>query len=167
MSSKVSAIPQGYHSITPSITCRDAARAIEFYKNVFGAQAINIMPGPGGRVMHAELRIGDSVIMLADEFPGMSAAPTPTSTPSFYLFLYTEDVDTMFNRAAAAGCQVTMPLQNMFWGDRYGKVTDPFGHQWGLATHVEDVAPAEMERRSAEFTAKMAEMAKAAAAGTN
>jgi PhnB protein len=167
MTSKVSAIPQGFHSITPSITCRDAARAIDFYKNVFGAKEIAIMSGPGGEVMHAELRIGDSAIMLADEFPGMSAAPAPTSTPSFYLFLYMEDVDTVFNRAVAAGCQVTMPLQNMFWGDRYGKLTDPFGHHWGLATHVEDVAPAEMERRSAEFAAKMAEMAKAASAGQN
>jgi len=168
MARKASAIPEGFHSITPSLTCRDAARAIEFYKKAFGATEISSMPGPGGRVMHAELRIGDSVIFVADEFPGMSAAPTPTSTPSFYLFLYTEDVDTAFNRAVAAGCQVTMPLQNMFWGDRYGTLTDPFGYRWGLATHIEDVTPEEMQRRSAEFTAKMAEMSKtAAAAGTN
>jgi len=97
----------------------------------------------------------------------MSAAPVPTSTPSFYLFLYTKDVDSAFQNAVAAGCKATMPLQNMFWGDRYGKLQDPFGYQWGMATHIEDVAPEEMKRRSAEFTAKMAEAAKAGAAGKN
>ena len=162
MPSKVRSIPEGYHSISPAITCKDAARAIDFYKQAFGATEINRMPGPGGRIMHAELRIGDSVIFLADEFPGMSAAPAPGALASSYLFLYTEDVDTVFNRAVAAGAQAAMPVADMFWGDRYGKLTDPFGHSWGVATHVEDVSPDEMMRRSAEWTANMA---KAAAAG--
>ena len=118
------------------------------------------MAGPGGRVMHAELQIGDSRFMIADEFPGMSAAPNPTAAlQSSYLFVYTEDVDTAFNRAVKAGARPDMPPSNMFWGDRYGKVTDPFGHQWGIATHVEDVAPEEMQRRSEEWSKQMAKAA--------
>ncbi len=162
MPSNVRSIPEGYHSISPALTCKNAARAIDFYKQAFGATEINRMPGPGGQIMHAELRIGDSVIFVADEFPGMSAAPAPGATPSSYLFLYTEDVDSVFNRAVAAGAKAAMPVADMFWGDRYGKLTDPFGHSWGIATHVEDVSPEEMARRSAEWTANMA---KAAGAG--
>ena len=162
MPSNVRPVPEGYHSLTPAITCKDAGRAIDFYKQAFGATEIMRMPGPGGRVMHAELRIGDSVIFVSDEFPGMAAAPTPGAIPSSYVFLYTEDVDTVFNRAVAAGAQPTMPVTDMFWGDRYGKLTDPFGHSWGLSTHVEDVAPEEMARRSAEWTANIAKAAAAA-----
>ena len=162
MSDHVRPIPEGYHSISPAITCKNAAAAIEFYKEAFGATEFVRMPGPGGMIMHAELRIGDSLIFVSDEFPGMSVAPTPGAVPSYSLFLYTPDVDAVFDRAVAAGAAVTMPLTNMFWGDRYGKITDPFGHSWGVATHVEDVAPEEMERRSAEWTAGMN---KAAAAG--
>ena len=106
MQDKVQPIPEGYHSITPAITCKNAASAIDFYKEAFGATEINRMPGPGGMIMHSELRIGDSVIFVSDEFPGMSAAPTPGATPSYYLFLYAPDVDTIFNRAVAAGAQV-------------------------------------------------------------
>jgi len=159
MSNPVSAIPKGYNSITPAITCKDAARAIDFYKKVFGATEIMRMPGPGGVIMHAELRIGDSVIFINDEIPGIAKAPDGTSLNPVYLFLYTEDVDSLCNRAVAAGSKVTMPIANMFWGDRYGKFTDPFGHSWGVATHVEDVAPDEMKRRSAEWTASMAKAA--------
>jgi PhnB protein len=156
MSNPVRAIPEGYHSISPSLTCKDAARAIEFYKSVFGATEIMRMPGPGGIIMHAELRIGDSVIFVNDEVPGIAVAPAPDGTPSSYLFLYTEDVDAVYNRAVSMGSKVAMPLENMFWGDRYGKVLDPFGHQWGVAQHVEDVAPAEMKRRQEDMAAKMA-----------
>jgi PhnB protein len=163
MQDKVQPIPEGYHSLTPAITCKNAANAIDFYKEAFGATEINRMPGPGGMIMHSELRIGDSVIFVSDEFPGMSAAPTPGATPSSYLFLYAPDVDTIFNRAVAAGAQVAMPVVDMFWGDRYGKLTDPFGHSWGIATHVEDVSPDEMTRRSAEWTAKMTKAAAATA----
>ena len=150
--------PEGYHTITPGLTCRGAARAIEFYKKAFGATEVMSMPSPDGKIMHAELRIGDSILFLGDEFPGMSAAPS-ASLPSSSLFLYVTDVDSVFNRAVAAGGQATMPVQDMFWGDRYGKVTDPFGHQWGIATHKEDVAPEEMERRSATFFKDMAKAA--------
>ena len=150
MATKVRPIPEGYHTITPQLTCRDAARAIEFYKNVLGARELNRAAGPDGKIMHAELQIGDSRIMLNDEFPGMAAAPDPTRPHSSSLFIYTEDVDTLFNRAVKQGCRVDMPLDNMFWGDRYGKFTDLFGHQWAVATHVEDVAPAEMQRRMDE-----------------
>jgi PhnB protein len=158
----VKPIPEGYHSITPEITCRDAAKAIEFYKNVFGAKELMRMPGPGGQIMHAELQIGDSKLMLNDEMPGMSVAPTPAKLHASSLFLYVKDVDEVFRRGLKAGATQDMALENMFWGDRYGKFTDPFGHQWGLATHVEDVAPDEMRRRSEEMTKKMS--AKAAGA---
>jgi PhnB protein len=165
MQNNVQPIPEGYHSISPAITCKNAAKAIDFYKEAFGATEVNRMDGPGGMVMHAELRIGDSMIFVSDEFPGMSAAPTPGATPSSYLFLYTEDCDETFSRAIAAGATSTMPMADMFWGDRYGKLTDPFGHSWGIATHVEDVSPEEMERRSAEWTAAHAQKAAAATAG--
>lgn len=163
MPDNVRPIPEGFHSLTPAITCKDTAAAIDFYKEVFGAAEINRMLGPGGRVMHAELRIGDSVIFVSDEFPGMPSAPTPGAVASFYIFLYTPDVDAVFNRAVSAGAQVGMPVTDMFWGDRYGKLTDPFGHSWGVATHVEDVSPDEMARRSAEWTANMTKAAAAAA----
>ncbi len=160
MPNPVRAIPEGYHSISPSLTCKNAASAIDFYKSVFGATEIMRMPGPEGKIMHAELKIGDSIIFINDEFPGMAAAPAPGVTPSTYLFLYTEDVDSVYNRAVSMGSKVTMPLDNMFWGDRYGKVMDPFGHQWGVAQHVEDVAPDDMKRR--QDAAMAASMAKAA-----
>ncbi len=162
MSNAVSPIPEGYHSVTPYLTCKNTAEAIEYYKSVFDATEIMRMTGPDGKIGHAELKIGDSHIMLADEFPGMNAAPTPGVKNACGIFLYLENVDDVFQRAVAAGANVDMPLDNQFWGDRYGKITDPFGHQWGLAQHVEDVAPEEMKRRSEEFAAKMA---KAAAAG--
>jgi PhnB protein len=158
-------IPEGYHSITPALTCRDAGRAIDFYKKAFGATEIVHMSAPDGKVAHAELRIGDSVIVVSDEFPGMSAAPAPTRTPSVYFYLYVTDADAVFKGAVAAGCRVDMPLTDMFWGDRYGKVTDPFGHSWGIATRTEDVTPEEMERRGAEFMAKAAQSRKAAGQG--
>jgi PhnB protein len=109
--------------------------------------------------MHAELKIGDSPLMLNDEFPGMATAPGPSGEQSSSLFVYTEDVNAVYNRAVQAGCKVDMPVTNMFWGDRYGKFTDPFGHKWGVATHVEDVSPEEMKRRSDEMMAKMAKSA--------
>ena len=159
--SAVRAIPEGYHSLTPAIVCKGAARAIEFYKEVFHAKELNRMTGPNGSIGHAELQIGDSRLMLSDEFPGMASAPGPNPITSNSLVFYTDNVDSVFDRAVKAGAKVEMPLQNQFWGDRYGKLRDPFGHSWGLAQHVEDVAPAEMERRSKEW---MAQMSKAAGA---
>lgn len=155
----VKAIPDGYHSITPSLVCKNAAQAIEFYKEVFQAKEKMRMTGPGGSIGHAELVIGDSPLMLSDEFPGMASAPGPNPTNSYYLFVYTENVDALYDRAVKAGCKVEMPLQNQFWGDRYGKVRDPYGHQWGLAQHVEDVSSEEMKKRSEAW---MKQMSKAA-----
>jgi len=150
----VQAIPRGFHSLTPGLACKNAAQAIELYKKAFGATEHSRMDGPEGRIMHAELQIGDSMLFLADEFPGMTAAPAPGVPPAQSLYLYVEDVDATYEHAVAAGCQAAMPVQDMFWGDRFGKVVDPFGHHWNLATHVEDVAPAEMERRAKEWLAK-------------
>jgi len=149
---RVRPVPPGYHTLTPYLTVDDAGRALEFYKRAFGAAELMRMPGPGGRIGHAEMRIGDSVFMLSDEFPGVSTCRSPRSLggTTFQLFLYVPDVDTAFARAAAAGCKVKTPLADMFWGDRYGKLEDPFGNEWGLATHREDVKPAEMARRAAE-----------------
>jgi PhnB protein len=158
MANNVQAIPAGFHSITPALTCKNAAKAIDFYKQALGAKEISRMEMPGGGIGHADLQIGDSHFFLNDEYPDMAAAPDG-KVPSVSLFVYTEDVDSIFNKAVAAGCTVTMPLQDMFWGDRYGKFTDPFGHHWGLAQHIEDVAPDEMERRSKEWQASMAKSA--------
>ncbi len=146
-------IPQGYHSLTPYLACRDAASAIDFYKRAFGAQEIYRMPGPGGKIGHAELKIGDSFLFLSDDFTGQYTATTggPLS-----LHLYTENVDELFRRAISAGAREEMPVQNMFWGDRYGKLIDPFGNRWGLATHIEDVTPEEMQRRMASASAQAA-----------
>jgi len=156
MAKAVNPIPPGYHSITPSLTCRDAAKAIEFYKKAFGAQELMRMPSPDGKISHAELKVGNSVIFVSDEFPGRTAAPSPSAMPSSSLFMYVEDVDTVYNRAVAAGAKSTMPLQDMFWGDRFGNVVDPFGHQWGMAMRIEDVAPEEMGKRAQAFFAKAA-----------
>lgn len=148
--SKVRAIPEGYHTVTPYLVVRDAARAIDFYKRAFGATEVMRMPGPGGKVMHAEIQIGDSRIMLGDENPQMGAkSPQALNGSPVSLFLYVEDVDAVYKQAVAAGAKQTMPPQDMFWGDRYGKLDDPFGHQWGVATHKEDVAPEEMTKRAA------------------
>jgi PhnB protein len=154
----VKAITEGYHSLTPYIACRNATAAIDFYKRAFGAQEIMRMPGPGGKIMHAELKIGDSFLFLADDFSGQY---TGTTGGPISLMLYTENVDEVFNRAVAAGARAEMPLQNMFWGDRYGKLTDPFGNLWSLAMHIEDVSPEEMQRRSAAAAAQFAAGGKA------
>ncbi len=156
----VKAIPQGFHSLTPSIVCKNAARAIEFYKEVFQAKEKERMTAPGGLVMHAELIIGDSVLMLCDEIPGMASAPAAgNNPPSYNLFVYVDNVDVTFQRAVQAGSKIEMPLENQFWGDRYGKVRDPFGHVWGLAQHVEDVPAGELKRRSEAFAAQRAKAA--------
>ena len=158
----VQAIPQGFHSVTPGLTCKNASQAIDLYKKAFGAVERSRMAGPDGKIVHAEIQIGDSILFLSDEFPGMSAAPSPNALPSQSVYLYVQNVDSVFKQAVAAGCREGMPLADMFWGDRFGKVIDPFGHHWNLATHIEDVAPAEMERRSKEWMAKMASAAKSA-----
>jgi len=148
---KIAAVPKGYHTVTPYLTVRGGAEAIEFYKRALGAKELMRMPGQDGKsVMHAELRIGDSIVMLSDEVPGMSTTHAPTSLggATSMLFLYVPNVDAAFKRAEDAGCKVLKPLADMFWGDRYGQLEDPFGNQWALATHKEDVSPKEMARRA-------------------
>jgi PhnB protein len=159
MPSKVKPIPEGYHTITPYLAVQDAAKAIDFYKRAFGAKEIMRMDGPPGKIGHAELQIGDSRIMLADEMPGMSRSPKSLGGSPVGIFLYVENVDSVFNQAVSAGAKVTAPLEDMFWGDRYGKLDDPFGHSWSVATHKEDVAPQEMAKRSKEAMAKMTKQA--------
>ena len=154
---RVRPVPAGYHTVTPYLTVDDGARAIDFYVRAFGAREKERMPGPGGKIMHAELRVGDSVVMLSDEFPGMSTARSPKALGGTTggLFLYLPDVDAAFKRAVEAGGKVLMPLTDMFWGDRFGKLEDPFGNQWTMATHVEDVPHDEMRRRADDAMAKM------------
>jgi PhnB protein len=160
MPKQVQAIPQGYHSVTPYLVVNNAARAIEFYERAFGAKEIMRMDGPPGKIVHAELKIGDSMVMLSDEMPGAGArSPQSLGGTTCGIFLYVENVDTVFNQAASAGAKVDMPLADMFRGDRYGKLTDPFGHSWSLATHKEDVAPEEMKKRAKEAMAKMGQQA--------
>jgi PhnB protein len=153
----VSPIPAGHHTVTPHMVLRNAAQAIEFYKKAFGAVEVMRMPGPEGKgVMHAEIKIGDSFIYMADEFPGTSlAAPEKFGGTTVSIHLYVKDADALFNQAVAAGAKVAMPLMDMFWGDRFGKLTDPFGHSWSIATRKEDVSPEEMGRRGAEEMKKM------------
>jgi uncharacterized glyoxalase superfamily protein PhnB len=155
MPNSVKAKPEQYHTLTPNLICRNASAAIDFYKKVFGATELMRMPGPGGVVMHAELKIGDSTIFISDHMSKSSLKwPQAGETSPQYLHLYIDDVDRTFQQAVNAGATVEMPLQDMFWGDRYGKITDPFGQQWGLATHKEDVAPDEMQRRMQAMAAK-------------
>jgi PhnB protein len=152
----VKPIPEGYHTLTPHMTVRDAARAIEFYKKAFGAVERGVMKGPDGKVMHAELRIGDSIFMLADEFPEFGGlSPQSTGGAGMGLHIYVEDVDSAFDRAIGAGGTVEMPVADMFWGDRYGKLVDPFGHKWSIATHTRDVSMKEMEEAQEEFMSRM------------
>jgi len=147
MTDKVTPIPEGFHTLTPHLVVRDAERAIEFYQQGLGAQLLRKAYGPGGKVMHALLKIGDSMLMLADEFPDWgSFGPKSLKGSSVTIHLYVEDVDAFVAHAAAAGAKITMPLQDMFWGDRYCKLEDPFGHQWSVATHVRDVSPDEMQQ---------------------
>ncbi len=152
----VKPIPEGYHSITPYLSVDDASKAIEFYKRAFGAKERVLMPTPDGKVAHAELEIGDSLIMLSDPFPQATGkSPKEVGTTTVGIFLYTEDVDEIVQQVVDAGGTITTPVENMFWGDRYGKVSDPFGHEWSIATHVEDVSPEEMEERAKAAMAAM------------
>ncbi|MEK6675321.1 MAG: VOC family protein [Planctomycetota bacterium] len=150
MASKAKAIPDGHHTVTPHLVVRGAAKAMEFYKNAFGAKELFRVPGPDGKtVMHAEMMIGDSPFYLCDEFPDMGAtSPATLKGSPVTIHLYVQDVDKTYSQAVSAGAKATMPVSDMFWGDRYGKLEDPFGHHWSVATHTEDVAPEEIAKRS-------------------
>lgn len=152
------AIPEGYHSITPSFTFKDCRRAIDFYKKAFGAKAGSIFPSPDGKgVMHATLEIGNSIFMMGDEGPGTGCQSAETLGHSpISLYIYTEDVDALFKKAVSAGAVVTMPLGDMFWGDRCGQVKDPFGYAWMIATHKQDLTPEQVRKGAELFFAQMA-----------
>ena len=152
----VQPIPEGYNTLSVSLAVENAAAAIDFYKRAFGATERMRMGGPGGTIAHAELEIGNSVVMLADPFPISTVRPPKEiGGTSVSIFMYTEDVDAVVQRAVDVGATVVMPVADQFWGDRYGTVSDPFGHHWAIATHVEDVRPEEMARRGREAMAAM------------
>jgi len=149
----VKPIPEGMHTVTPLLTCADAAAAIEFYRKAFNAQEVSRLPGPDGKLMHASIRIGDSTVMLTDEFPQMGGlGPKTLKGSPVTIHLYVEDADAVAERAVAAGATITMPVQEMFWGDRYGQLEDPFGHRWSVGTHVRDVTPEEMQQAMSKMS---------------
>ena len=154
MAAQVRPVPEGYHSVTPYLIIKGAAKALEFYQRAFGAKETIRMPGPGGKITHAEMRIGNSIVMLADEHPEINArSPESFGGSPVMIHLYVEDVDAVFNQAVAAGAKVERALADQFYGDRTGGVKDPFGYSWYIATHKEDVSPAEMQKRMAAMAA--------------
>lgn len=156
MSERVTPIPPGFHTLTPHLTVRNASEALEFYKKAFGAEVLHVSHMPDGRVMHASIRVGDSMLMLNDEMPEHGAlSPLSTGGSGVTLHIYTENVDDSFARAVSAGATVKMPLADQFWGDRYGLVSDPYGFQWSLATHVRELSPHEMEREQEKVFSAM------------
>ncbi len=150
MTNQIKAVPEGHHTLTPHLIVKGADEAIEFYKKVFGAEEITRLPGPDGKsIMHAALQIGDSRLFLVEEFPQMgSGGPLSIGGTPVAIHVYVEDADAVFNRALASGAQVRMPLENTFWGDRYGQFTDPFGHRWSVATRKEELTPEEIGKRA-------------------
>jgi len=150
MTTPVKPIPNGFHTVTPHLVVKGASAAIEFYKKAFGAEELSRLAAPGGQtIMHAQIKVGDSIIMLVDEFPQMGCkGPLTLGGTAVFLHLYVENADAAFARAVAAGATSVMPVNDMFWGDRYGVVTDPFGHAWSLATHKEDLTPGQIAERA-------------------
>lgn len=149
MTTKTRPIPDGYHTATPYLVIKNAGKAIEFYKEAFGATELTRLATPDGNVMHAEIKIGDSPIMLCDECPDWNAlSPQTIGGTAVSIVLYVEDVDAVVNRAVTAGAKLLMPVEDQFWGDRMGTVADPFGHKWSVATHIEDVSPEEISKRA-------------------
>jgi len=150
-------VPEGYRTVTPHLTIRGAAEAIEFYKKAFGAVEIRRSPGPDGKLMHAEIQIGDSRILLNDEFPEMGAfSPSALKGTPVTMHLFVEDCDGVFEKAVKAGATVAMPLADQFWGDRYGLLVDPFGHRWSVASHLKDMTPEQMRAAAEEAMKQMA-----------
>jgi PhnB protein len=154
----VKPIPDGYPQVTPYLAVDDANAAIDFYTTVFGARERMRMDAPGGKVGHAELQFGDSLVMLADEFPEMgNRSPKSVGGTPVTISVYVDDVDAAFDRALRAGAKELRPLENQFYGDRTAQIEDPFGHRWSISTHIEDVPPDEMQRRAAEMAQRMSE----------
>ncbi len=153
------AIPEGFHTLTPSFTFKECKRAIEFYKKAFNAQLLDLFPALDGKgVMHATIKIGNSILMMGDEMYGSENCPKSAETMGNFpisMFIYVPDVDSMFNQAIAAGGQVTMPVAEMFWGDRAGHLKDPFGYSWMIATHTKDLTPEEISKNAEAFFASM------------
>jgi PhnB protein len=155
MTAKAKPIPDGFHSVTPYLTVRNAAQAIEFYKRAFGAQERVRLPGPDGKVAHAEIMIGNSILMLGEECPEMgNQSPESLHGSTVGMAVYVENVDEVFNRAVKAGAAVKEGVSDKFWGDRGGTITDPYGHKWTILTHKEDVAPQEMKKRMEKMFAQ-------------
>ena len=154
MADQVKAIPEGYHSVIANLTIQGASKAIEWYKQALGASELYRMPGPDGRIMHAEIKIGDSVVMVTDEMPEMGGkGPQALGGTPVSMMIYCEDCDAIFHRAVGAGASVRMPLEDAFWGDRWGMFTDPFGHVWSVATRKKNLSVPEMKRAMEEFMA--------------
>jgi len=155
----VNPIPRGFNSVSVYLIVKNSVEALEFYQKAFGAELVERMPGPDGKsTVHAEMRIGDSTVMLSDENPKWEArSPETLGGSPVSLHIYVEDADALYKQAIEAGCTEKAPMMDAFWGDRYGKVVDPFGYQWGIATHKEDVGPEEMQKRAAEWMASMGE----------
>lgn len=148
MNETVKPVPEGHHTLTPHIVVNNCSAAIDFYKKAFGAEDRGRMEGPDGKIMHAELKIGDSMLYLCDEYEGMALSPSTIGNTSVTLHLYVEKADDVFESAVSAGATVSMPLTDAFWGDRYGQVVDPFGHKWSIATHVKDLTTEEIMKAS-------------------
>jgi len=148
-------IPDGFTTVTPSIVLKDCNKAIDFYKKALGAQELMRMPGPDGKMMHAEIKVGNSHVMMNDEIMGSKSAETLGASPVTF-YLYVEDADSSFKKAIAAGCKEIMPVADMFWGDRMGAVSDPFGYKWNFSTHIKDMTPEEMKRGQDEWMKQMA-----------
>lgn len=157
MAGKVKTVPDGFNTVSAHLVVREAGKAMDWYKKAFGAEEVMRMPGPGGQgVMHGEVKIGNSTIMLCDENPEWGCtSPALLKGTTVTIHLYVENADAMFDRAVKAGATPNMPPMDMFWGDRYGKLTDPFGHTWGVATHKEDVSPEECGKRAQAWFANM------------
>jgi PhnB protein len=156
MTASVKPVPEGFHTATPSLVVRDAAKAIDFYKKAFGAEERVRMPGPDGRIMHAEIKVGDSIIFLSDEIPNMGGkSPQSLGAYTGGIYLYVANVDEVVQRAVDAGAKTAGPVSDMFWGDRVGHFVDPFGHAWSVSTHVADLTEQEMEKGAQDFYAAM------------
>ena len=152
----VKPIPDGFHTATPTLVVNNANEAIEFYKKAFGANEIYRFPTPDGKIMHAMIQIGNSFVMMTDEFPSMGArSPTTIGGSAGSIHLYVEDADKVYKQAVEVGAAPTMPLMDAFWGDRYGMIVDPYGHAWAIATHQKDMSPDELKKAGEEFCANM------------